>query len=184
MSRKRKVTAAQGGMNGQIFMVGTGGQGILLLSRALARIAVQEGKPVIASETHGMAMRGGTVTANLKIGDYAGPLIPAGSADLLIGLDDAEASAFLYMLGKGGISIVNTGEEGPFDHAIDATGMALKAGMPGSVNMIMLGFVTRILGIPLEEARRVIEELSPSRTLEDNLEAMTAGYRYTLQRSS
>ena len=68
-------------------MVGTGGQGILLLARALAEIAVRRGCPVISSETHGMAMRGGTVTANLKIGDFASPLIPAGSADILIGLE-------------------------------------------------------------------------------------------------
>ncbi|HQP31085.1 MAG TPA: 2-oxoacid:acceptor oxidoreductase family protein, partial [Deltaproteobacteria bacterium] len=102
-------------------MVGTGGQGILLLARALAEIAVQRGCPVISSETHGMAMRGGTVTANLKIGGYASPLIPAGSADILIGLDAAESSGFLHMLKSGGIAAVNAPAKGAFDFTVDAT---------------------------------------------------------------
>ncbi len=157
-------------------MVGTGGQGILLLARALAEIAVQRGCPVISSETHGMAMRGGTVTANLKIGGYASPLIPAGSADILIGLDAAESSGFLHMLKSGGIAAVNAPAKGAFDFTVDATALALAQGMPSSVNMIMLGFVLPLLDISLDEARGVIEAISPKRGLNDNLRAIAIGY--------
>ena len=80
----------------QIFMVGRGGQGILLLARALAEMAFKRGSQLITSETHGMAMRGGTVTASLKIGSFEGPLIPSGSADILIGLEAAEAKDHLH----------------------------------------------------------------------------------------
>jgi len=157
-------------------MVGTGGQGILLLARALAEIAVRRGRPVISSETHGMAMRGGTVTANLKVGEYASPLIPAGSADILIGLDAAETSGFLHMLRSGGIAAVNAPTKGAFDFTVDATGLALAHGIPSSVNMIMLGFVLRLLNIAPDEARHVIEALSPKRSLADNLKAIAIGY--------
>jgi indolepyruvate ferredoxin oxidoreductase beta subunit len=171
-------------VNRQIFMVGTGGQGILLLARALSEIAVKTGQRVIASETHGMAMRGGTVTANLKIGSFASPLIPAGSADLLIGLDETEAKGYLHMLKEGGISAVNAAEKGPFDHVIDATAMALNVKMPGAVNMIMLGFTVKILGIDLGEVRQVVEAISPKRGMKDNLKAMEMGYAYRHQGSA
>jgi len=157
-------------------MVGTGGQGILLLARALAEIAVRRGQSVISSETHGMAMRGGTVTANLKIGDFASPLIPAGSADILIGLDAAESSGFLHMLKPGGIAAVNAPTKGAFDFSVDATSLALAQGIPSSVNMIMLGFVLPLLTITLDEARGVIEAISPKRSLADNLKAIAIGY--------
>ena len=157
-------------------MVGTGGQGILLLARALAEIAVQRGCPVISSETHGMAMRGGTVTANLKIGGYASPLIPAGSADILIGLDAAESTGFLHMLKSGGIAAVNAPAKGAFDFTVDATALALAEGMPSSVNMIMLGFVLPLLGITLDEARAVLQDISPKRALADNLKALDLGF--------
>lgn len=157
-------------------MVGTGGQGILLLARALAEIAVQRGRPVISSETHGMAMRGGTVTANLKVGDFASPLIPAGSADILIGLDAAESSGFLHMLKPGGSAAVNAPARGAFDFTVDATALALAHGMPASVNMIMLGFVLPLLGITLDEARAVLQGISPKRALAANVEALNLGF--------
>lgn len=173
-----------GTLSGQIFMVGTGGQGILLLARALAQIALLGGRPVISSETHGMAMRGGTVTASLKVGDYASPLIPAGSADVLIGLDEAETRGFLPMLAPGGVSVVNARTRGAFTHAIDATGMALDAGLPGAVNMVMLGFALRVLGIPLGQARTAVGDISPGRSLEANLEAMGLGYGHSPETAS
>ncbi|HPI93275.1 MAG TPA: 2-oxoacid:acceptor oxidoreductase family protein [Deltaproteobacteria bacterium] len=171
-------------VNRQIFMVGTGGQGILLLARALSELAVRAGRRVISSETHGMAMRGGTVTANLKVGAFESPLIPAGSADMLIGLDETEAKGYLHMLRPGGVSAVNAPEQGSFDHSIDATSMALNAKMPGAVNMVMLGFAVKILGIDPGEARRVVEEISPGRGLKDNLRAMEMGYAYQHQESA
>lgn len=165
----------------QIFMVGTGGQGILLLAKALAEIAVRGGQRIIASETHGMAMRGGTVTANLKIGSYESPLIPAGSADMLIGLDESEAKGYLHMLKPGGVSVVNAQKKGFFSHTIDATRLALEAQMPGAINMIMLGFAVKILGIDLEDARKVIEEISPQRGLGNNIKAMETGFEHMQQ---
>ncbi|HQP29782.1 MAG TPA: hypothetical protein PLB81_00530, partial [Deltaproteobacteria bacterium] len=54
--------------------------------------------------------------------------------------------------------------------------LALAQGMPSSVNMIMLGFVLPLLDISLDEARGVIEAISPKRGLNDNLRAIAIGY--------
>lgn len=156
----------------------------MLLARAFSEIAMREGRRVIASETHGMAMRGGTVTANLKTGSFASPLIPAGSADVLIGLDETEAEGYLHMLKKDGLSVVNAAKKaGRFSHAVDATGLALQSGMPGAVNMIMLGFAARILGIGLEDASAVVSVISPERSLRDNLKALETGYKASRQKN-
>lgn len=159
----------------QIFMVGRGGQGILVLARALAQWAAGTGSEVITSETHGMAMRGGTVTASLKIGAYAGPLIPAGSADVLIGLDGQEALSHLAMLRQGGVSIVNASDRGPFDHALDASGIAWSLGSPGAANMVMLGLTARVLGIEPLTAEGIVKSISRPAALEANRAALLAG---------
>ena len=73
-------------MKKQIVVVGTGGQGVLFVTRALVETAFLSGYPVISSETHGMAMRGGSVFSQVKIGRYLSPAIEQGQADLLLGL--------------------------------------------------------------------------------------------------
>ena len=65
-------------MKQQIIVSGLGGQGALTLTRLLAEAAAALGLPVITSETHGMAQRGGTVISMIKVGPFRGPLIPAG----------------------------------------------------------------------------------------------------------
>lgn len=155
--------------------MGWGGQGILVLARALAQWAAGTGREVITSETHGMAMRGGTVTASLKIGDFAGPLIPAGSADVLIGLDEQEARSHLAMLRQGGVSIVNAPERGHFDHVLNASGIARSLGTPGAANMVMLGLTARVLGIEPSVAEGIVEAVSRPSDLEANRAALLAG---------
>ena len=59
----------------QYIIAGIGGQGILFTSKILGKIAIDKGLPVIGSEVHGMAQRGGSVISHFKIGDYKGPLI-------------------------------------------------------------------------------------------------------------
>ena len=50
----------------QIVISGVGGQGVLFVTRLLAEAAILKGFSVFTSETHGMAQRGGTVSADLK----------------------------------------------------------------------------------------------------------------------
>ncbi len=161
----------------QIFMVGLGGQGILLLARALAVWAATTGREVITSETHGMAMRGGTVTASLKVGRYAGPLIPPGAADVLIGLDEQEALSHLPMLRQGGVSVVNAATDtGTFSHVVDASGIARSLGAPGAANMIVLGRAALVLGIDRADIGEIVERLSPAKVVETNRKALQAGF--------
>ena len=69
-------------MKQQIIVSGLGGQGAVTLTRLLAEAALALGVPVLTSETHGMAQRGGTVISMVKAGDFRGPLVPPGPPDL------------------------------------------------------------------------------------------------------
>ena len=74
----------------QYVIVGIGGQGILFTSRVLGRVAIGKGLPVIGSEVHGMAQRGGSVISHFKIGGYRSSLVRTGQADVLMAFDQSE----------------------------------------------------------------------------------------------
>ena len=68
----------------QLILSGVGGQGILFITRLLAETAIAKGLPVMTSETHGMAQRGGIVISHLKVGSFSSPLVQPGRAAGLI----------------------------------------------------------------------------------------------------
>jgi indolepyruvate ferredoxin oxidoreductase beta subunit len=96
-------------MKYDILVAGVGGQGVVLASRMLALAAMKAGFRVSTAETIGMSQREGSVSSHIRIGDeISGSLIPAGKADLLIGLEPAETIRNLPFLKKGGKLIVNS----------------------------------------------------------------------------
>ncbi|WP_256623195.1 indolepyruvate oxidoreductase subunit beta [Methanolobus chelungpuianus] len=95
-------------MKFDILIAGVGGQGVVLASRLLATAAMDAGFHVATAETIGMAQREGSVTSHVRIGnEVCGSLIPQGTADLIIGLEPAEAARNLRYMRKGGSLIVN-----------------------------------------------------------------------------
>lgn len=162
-------------MKKQIVIVGTGGQGVLFVTRALVETAFLSGYPVISSETHGMAMRGGSVLSQVKIGRYLSPAIEQGQADLLLGLTDQEAGLYAYTLKPKGKKIVNSKEEGK--DRIDAQGRAREMGLARSGNMVFLGYVAQKsgLGFSTEKYIEAITKLSPPKFREENIKAFKAG---------
>lgn len=96
-------------MKYDILVAGVGGQGVVLASRMLALAAMQAGFRVSTAETIGMSQREGSVSSHIRIGDeISGSLIPAGQADLLIGLEPAETVRNLPFLKKGGKILLNS----------------------------------------------------------------------------
>jgi indolepyruvate ferredoxin oxidoreductase beta subunit len=138
-------------MRQQIVLSGVGGQGILFLSRLLAEAAIAGGFPVLASETHGMAQRGGVVVSHLKVGGFDSPLVRTGRADLLLVLKEENVALHREFLADGGTLVVNAPvliDAGPRVrvHAVDADALALSAGAPHAVNLVLLGFALARVG--------------------------------------
>ena len=91
-----------------ILLCGVGGQGTVLASKLLAATAGGAGLKVHSAETIGMAQRGGPVTSHVRIGEDAySPLIPKGSADLIIAFEPSEAVRNIDFLKPDGAVIVN-----------------------------------------------------------------------------
>lgn len=107
-------------MNRDVLICGVGGQGTVLASRIIASAAMEEGSKVHSAETIGMAQRGGSVTSHVRIGDEAySPLVPYGSADLLLAFEPGEAVRNLCYLKEGGIAIVNKVHTQPVTAALN-----------------------------------------------------------------
>lgn len=128
----------------QIVISGVGGQGVLFITRLLAEAAMIKGCPVLTSETHGMAQRGGTVISHLKVGDYASPLIRPYSADGMLALRPESLSLHAGFVKPGGWAIVNSSQ--PIDQpgelmiqTLDADTLAKGIGNLKSINLIVLG---------------------------------------------
>ncbi len=130
----------------QIVISGVGGQGVLFVTRLLAEAAIRLDLPVLTSETHGMAQRGGTVISHLKVGHFTSPLIRRGLADGLLALKvENVAGGHDTYLKPGGWTVVNNPEPpahpaaGPV-WAVDADAVAEQLDNPRAVNLIVLGY--------------------------------------------
>ena len=91
-----------------VLIAGVGGQGVVLASKLIAQCAVQRNELARTAETIGMAQRGGSVVSHVRTGyDAYSPLIPKGSADMLIGFEPSEAVRCLAWLRHGGTVVVS-----------------------------------------------------------------------------
>ncbi|HEX8947527.1 MAG TPA: 2-oxoacid:acceptor oxidoreductase family protein, partial [Dissulfurispiraceae bacterium] len=124
------------------------GQGVLFITRLLAESAIGKGLPVLASETHGMAQRGGTVLSHLKAGGFSSPLIRPACADGLILLKEENLVQHRFYLKKGGWIVMNAKAAAPdlggavdaSIHLVDADTLSEQLGNYQSLNLIVLGF--------------------------------------------
>ncbi len=110
-------------MNKDVLICGVGGQGTVLASKIIAAAAMEEGNVVHSAETIGMAQRGGSVTSHVRVGERASsPLIPFGSADLLLAFEPGEAVRNLSYVASNGIAVVNVTPTQPVTASLSEAG--------------------------------------------------------------
>jgi indolepyruvate ferredoxin oxidoreductase beta subunit len=161
----------------QIIVSGQGGQGALTLTRILAEAAAAMGWPVITSETHGMAQRGGTVISMIKVGPFRGPLIPAGEADCGLFLHPKNLAVHRFYLKPGAAVFVNTAAAGDYLN-LDARALAASHNLPPvSANLILLGYAAGRGGLfaAPDLLAEVMAARTPERWRESSLRAFQAG---------
>ena len=188
-----------------IMIVGVGGQGVLMISKALALIGQKQGFEVKQSEVHGMAKRGGVVFSHVRFGERVwSPTIAKGEADVLIALEWAEGLRWLDYLKPGAaVFIADTrrivppfacrnrkrgattryAQETPAEvadkvaesYALDATTIAAKLGEPRAANTMLLGVLSASMDYPVEDWLSTLEALTPSKSRAINRKAFEAG---------
>jgi len=166
-------------MKYDIVLAGVGGQGVLSLAAILARAAMIDGLQVRQSEVHGMAQRGGAVSAHLRISDgkIAGDLVGSGCADMILAMEVLESLRYLSFLKPEGIvvsaaeSVVNIPDYPeaekvlgavrslPRSLIVDAAAIAKEAGSPRAVNMALAGAASLLVPIKIESLERGMDEL-------------------------
>lgn len=187
-------------MKADILVCGVGGQGTVLASKLIASASMSMGSTVHSAETIGMAQRGGSVTSHIRIGNDAySPLIPFGSADMIIAFEPAEAVRNLMYLKKDGFVVVNRipvkpAAESLHDSGYDGSEMieyikkkccclvvdaSELCGELGAkfYNSAILGAAagTGKLGISPEALISEIRQRVPERFVEANIKVFTAG---------
>ncbi len=161
----------------QIILSGTGGQGILFLTRFFSEAALEKGLAVLTSETHGMAMRGATVVSHVKVGPYTSPVIPWGRADVALIMNSENLPLHEGFVRPGGILFVNTMLPNN-EFGIDASGIAARHGTPAMTNMALLGFAvaSRQLFCNKEISLQVIKRISSPSHRKLNEEIFLSGF--------
>lgn len=187
----------------RIFFTGVGGQGTLLATRVLGEAALVANIPVVVSEVHGMAQRGGVVESAVVLGEVQSPVISDGEVDILMAFEPLEALRAVRKCSSRSLVICNTSPVAPFSVssgrdrypdvssmiqaissqvsnliAYDARALAREAGSELSVNIVMLGTLMRHAKMPFDE--KVVKQVLNTRTkksfLEINLKAFDLGY--------
>ena len=184
---------------GNILFCGVGGQGILLASEVTAYSLLAAGMDVRKSEVHGMAQRGGSVTAHLRYGGKVySPLISPGEADIGVAFEMLEAARYLPYMHSGSKVIVNTHKIYPPAVAtgkmtypenvleeltgrdihvkeLDAFEIASKVGEVRAVNIVMVGVLSTYLPVDEQVFMDVMNKRIPVRFRDVNIKAFQEG---------
>ncbi len=157
---------------------GKGGQGIITVNYMLGLLASELKYPVISAETHGMAMRGGSVATAIKIGDFASASISKGDADFILSMDLDEALRNFEYLKPEGYCIINTDKEYSFPKgyniiSVNANKIAENQfGKRILAGQILVGYVIRTF-IHLFKTEQCLTILANKKRV--NIEAITLG---------
>lgn len=186
-------------MDVSIMIVGVGGQGTLLASRILGNLALELGYDVKVSEVHGMSQRGGSVVTYVKYGEkVASPIIDEGGADLILAFEELEAYRYLPYLKKGGRMICNAQNIDPMPVitgamkypeniikkiedkdvdiiSVDAAKYAAEAGNLKTVNVVLIGLLSKYMDISEEQWIETLKNTVPEKVVDVNLKAFQLG---------
>jgi len=183
-----------------IMIVGVGGQGSLLASKLMGRVLLIEGYDAKVSEVHGMSQRGGAVVTYVRYGKKVySPIVDIGQAELIVSFELLEAARWLNHLAPGGQIVTNTQQINPIPviigaasypddlvdkmkatgaemDAIDALTLAEEAGSSKTVNIVMMGRLSKYFPFPKETWVQALEECVPAKFLDMNRRAFELGF--------
>lgn len=185
-------------MNYDLVICGVGGQGVLSIAWVVDHAAVDAGLHIKQPEVHGMAQRGGAVSAFVRIADapIASDLVPDGTASLVLSVEPMESLRYAKMLRPDGWIVTDITPlknvaaypdtarlfdvlfSLPHVIAVDAGALARKAGAVKAHNMVMLGAATSLLPVPaalIEKCLRALFADKGERIVAANVDAFRMG---------
>ena len=194
-------------MGKNCLLCGVGGQGVVLASKLIAYAAMEKGLNVRTSETIGMSQRGGSVVTHVRIGEKIySPMIPKGSADVIMAFEPAEAVRNLSYLKEGGVMVVDkkavkpvtaTLTQNKYDgqealeylkkrvknlYIVDGDEICEQIGSSKVLNVVLLGVAlgSGVLNIPIEDMKEELKKHVKPQFVEMNIKALELGANVTV----
>ncbi len=193
-------------METNIVICGVGGQGVITAGKLISTAAMLGGRKVVMSEIHGLAQRGGSVSVDVRVGDVLGPIVPDGSADIIIAMEPMEALRSMKRASADAVFLVNLQKMPPvslgmkkqeypaidsiikeieenFDSVtIDALSVAEKTGEPRTVSTVMVGCASAAesMQISTDDFFNAIRETFSLKLQAPNIEAFRKGREHAL----
>lgn len=166
-------------MKYDLVVCGVGGQGVLTMAGVIDHAIHSAGLHLKQSEVHGMAQRGGAVSAYVRISDQpvASDLIADGSASMVLSVEPMEALRYIPLLRPDGwivtditpmVNVENYPDlaalykvlfSAPRLVALDAALLAKKAGSVKVQNTVVLGAAASHLPFPTELIEQQLRKL-------------------------
>jgi len=165
---------------------GFGGQGIILTAIVLGTAAVKKGNLyAVQTQSYGSEARGGECQSELIISDKPINSPTTKYKDILICLFQSALDKYLSTLKKTGILIVDpklVTEIPSIDaniYKVPATETAIKIGNRIAANMVILGFLQKLIKVVSEDnLREIISSMVPKKLIDINLKAFNAGVSF------
>ena len=201
--RRAKNSSSDNDRITNVLFVGVGGQGVIVASQILGEVLFKAGFDVKRSEVHGMAQRGGSVMSQVRFGTKVfSPLIKKGEGDFLVSFELLETLRYLDYLKPCSFVLVNNqkilppsvsmglenypediseGLKRKFKNFILIEGIALaqQAGNPKTLNVVLLGVLSRYLNLEEKMWVKTIQEQFPPGLREVNKKGFYLGREST-----
>ena len=173
----------------EVLFTGVGGQGIQIVSKALAMAAVSEDRTVLLVPRYGGVMRGGKTNAELTVGDGSLRALPvATGAWSGVAMDQSYWETIRPHLADGALVVINADlfhlpvdVPGAQVVKVAATRIADGIGSPMSAGFALLGAYIALTGLVRPESvAAAMEQLIPAyrrQHLTANQRALEAGAR-------
>lgn len=170
-----------------IAMVGSGGDGVVTAGDLIAQVAAGEGLHVIKTEAYGPQIRGGESSCTIRLSSQ--PITNQGDlVDLLVVFHWNDLARFRHeiILATDVVVLYEETDPIPPDLTLDRSQIlavpfrqiAREMGTPSGSNMVILGAVAQLIGLPLDRvAAAVTRRFSGKKSalLESNSRALDAG---------
>lgn len=182
-----------------ILIVGVGGQGNILAGKIISEAFVASGYDVKQSEVHGMAQRGGAVSAHVRAGEKVySPLIPETEADFILSFEQLETLRYLNYASKKTTVIMNMLRNDPPSVAtgadkyptgvleriekktkkiitLDANSIAKELGTERVTNSVLVGCLAQLLPLKKNVWEKMYRSFVKEKLVDINLKALEAG---------
>ncbi|HHH40474.1 MAG TPA: 2-oxoacid:acceptor oxidoreductase subunit alpha [Chloroflexi bacterium] len=164
---------------------GEAGEGIVTIGETLVRIAAFSGLEVFTFRTYPAEIIGGQVMYQARIGREQ-VLSMGDDVDILVAANQLGHDEHIGELRSGGLLVYDSDAVTPAEggdhlsYAVPFTQLAREINFLRGRNLIVVGFLTSLMGLPLDRAEQMVrrrlgkyKELLPS-----NLEALHKGYTH------